>query len=114
VEEMCDFFDAIDEVMNWVEKNSSWKETLVIVTGDHETGLLWGEKPFAPLKDNGKGNLPGMTFYSREHTNSLIPFYAIGAGSELFPLLADERDSVRGAFIQNSEIAQLVKLLWRK
>jgi len=114
VEEMTGFFGAIDEVFGWVEKNSNWKETLLIVTGDHETGLLWGDKPFVPMKDNGKGNLPGMTFYSRDHTNSLIPFYAIGTGSELFPMMADERDSVRGAFIQNSEVAQVIKLLWFK
>jgi alkaline phosphatase len=55
-----------------------------------------------------------MTFFSGDHTNSLIPFYAKGAGSELFNNFADERDSVRGPFIQNTEIAQLIHLLWVK
>ena len=114
IEEMKGFFEAVDAVYAWVEKNSNWNETMLIVTGDHETGLLWGEKPFMPLVDRGKGNMPVMNFNSNDHTNSLIPFYAKGAGSELYLNFADERDSVRGPFIQNAEIAQLIHLLWVK
>ena len=114
IEEMTGFFEAVNTVVDWVEKNSNWNETMLIVTGDHETGLLWGRQPFIPVVDKGKGNLPDMTFNSNNHTNSLIPFYAKGAGSELYQNFADERDSVRGAFIQNAEIAQLIHLLWVK
>ncbi len=114
IEEMVDFYDAINQVVAWVEKNSNWNETLLIVTGDHETGLLWGEHPFVPLTDQGKGNLPVMNYYSGNHTNSLIPFYAKGSGSELYRNYADEYDSIRGPFIQNTEIAQLIHLLWIK
>ena len=111
---MKGFNDAVNAVVAWVEKNSNWNETMLIVTADHETGLLWGEKPFIPLVDNGKGNLPVMNFNSGDHSNSLIPFFAKGAGSELYRNFADEYDSVRGPFIQNSEIAQLIHLLWVK
>lgn len=114
IEEMTGFSDAVDKVVEWVGKNSNWNETLLIVTGDHETGLLWGDKPFIPLTDKGKGNLPGMTFFSGDHTNSLIPFFAKGAGSEFYRTFADERDSVRGPFIQNAEVAELIQLLWVK
>jgi alkaline phosphatase len=114
IEEMSGFCEAVNTVVAWVEKNSNWKETLLIVTGDHETGLLWGEQPFTPLADNGKGNLPVMNFYSGNHTNSLLPFFAKGSGSELYRFYADERDSLRGPFIQNSEVAQLIHLLWFK
>ncbi|MEI7725451.1 MAG: alkaline phosphatase [Bacteroidota bacterium] len=114
IEEMTGFYDAVNTVVAWVEKNSNWDETLLIVTGDHETGLLWGEKPFIPLTDNGKGNLPVMNFNSGDHSNSLIPFYAKGAGSKLYQNFADEYDSIRGPFIQNSEVAQLIHLLWVK
>jgi alkaline phosphatase len=114
IEEMIGFNDAVKTVVAWVENNSNWNETLLIVTGDHETGFLWGERPFVPLADHGKGNLPVMNFYSGDHTNSLIPFYAKGAGSELYKNFADEFDSVRGPFIQNSEISQLIHLLWLK
>lgn len=114
LEETIGFFDAIDGVIDWVEKNSSWDETLVVVTADHETGLLWGEKPFSPLEDRGKGNLPLMNFFSGDHTNSLVPFYAKGSGCEYYRVFADEYDRVRGPFIQNSEVAALVRFLWVK
>jgi alkaline phosphatase len=55
-----------------------------------------------------------MNFFSDNHSNSLIPLFAKGPGSEWFRRLADEYDSVRGPFIQNSEIALLVHLLWAK
>ncbi|MCX6267526.1 MAG: alkaline phosphatase [Bacteroidetes bacterium] len=114
IEEMIGFEDAVAAVVAWVEKNSNWKETMLIVTGDHETGFLWGEQPFRPMIEKKKGELPDMNFYSEDHTNSLIPFYAKGAGSELYRNFADEYDSIRGPFIQNSEIAQLIHLLWVK
>ena len=114
MEEMKDFNEAVVAVTDWVDKNSSWNETMVIVTGDHETGFLWGEKPFVPITNQGKETLPGMKFYSSNHTNALIPFFAKGAGSELYRNFADERDSVRGPFMQNTEIAQLIHLLWVK
>ncbi len=114
IEEMSGFFDAVNAVVAWVEQNSNWSETLLIVTGDHETGLLWGDRPFIPLSGNGKGKLPEMTFFSEDHSSSLIPFYAKGSGSELYRNFADERDSVRGPFIQNSEVAQVIHLLWAK
>jgi alkaline phosphatase len=114
IEEMTGFNEAVGTVVEWVERNSNWNETMLIVTGDHETGFLWGEKPFVPVADKGKGIVPVMTFYTEDHTNSLIPFFAKGAGSELYRNFADERDSVRGPFIQNSEVAQLIHLLWNK
>jgi alkaline phosphatase len=114
IEEMQDFGNTVKVVTEWVEKHSSWDETLVVVTGDHETGLLWGPQPFVAPVSNGKGKLPDMNFYSEDHTNSLIPFFARGAGSELYRGFADEYDSVRGPFLHNSEVPQLVKLLWNK
>ena len=112
IEEMTGFNEAIQVVVTWVNAHSSWDETLVIVTGDHETGFLWGGDPFIPVKDQGKDNLPLMKYNSTDHTNSLLPFFAKGSGSELYRNWADECDSVRGSFIQNSEIAQLIHLLW--
>jgi alkaline phosphatase len=114
IEEMKSFNEAIQRVVDWVNTKSNWNETLVIVTGDHETGFLWGEEPFYPLVDSGPNNLPIMKFHSANHTNSLIPFYAKGTGSNLYQNFADEYDSVRGPYIQNSEVAQLIHLLWVK
>jgi alkaline phosphatase len=117
IEEQIDFNNSVSAVIDWVNTHSSWSETMVIVTADHETGMLWGPssglpKTFNPIVNNGQNNLPGMSFYSTEHTNSLVPFFAKGAGTEIFNLFADEADSIRGKFIQNSEITQGIKLLW--
>jgi len=116
IEEQADFNLAIDAVIEWVEENSSWDETLLIITSDHETGGIWGEgtwtnsrggpvardrseesilsarfdpaedvfKRFLAVQDRGAGNLPGYQFASGNHTNELVPLWAIGPGSELF------------------------------
>ena len=103
-------------MVDWIEKHSSWDETLVIVTADHETGMLCGpvegDQVVTQIKSNGKGNLPEMNWYSKDHTNSLVPLYVRGKGSEIFKLLADEFDPVRGPFVQNTEIAKSVFLFW--
>lgn len=114
IEEMQQFSRAVEAVVQWVEQHSSWEETLLVVTSDHETGLLWGKKPFKPLIDNGKGVLPGMKFHSNDHSNSLVPFFAKGAGSELYRYYADEYDEVHGPFLQNSEVPQLIRFLWNQ
>lgn len=112
IEEMISLNQAVDAVVDWVNVQSNWNETLVIVTGDHETGYLWGGTPFNPIQDKGSGNLPVMSFNSTNHTNSLVPFFAKGGGSEFYRTFANERDSVRGPYIQNSEIVPLIKSLW--
>ncbi|MEI7981031.1 MAG: alkaline phosphatase [Bacteroidota bacterium] len=114
IEELTGFGEAVKAVVHWVGTHSNWNETMVIVTGDHETGYLWGGAPFVPVKNNGQGQLPGMQFNSDNHTNSLLSFFAKGPGSDLYKGFADEYDSIRGPFIQNSEISQLIQLLWKK
>ena len=117
IEEEIDFNKAVKAVVDWVQKNSNWGETLLIVTGDHETGYLTGpgsgqEEGYAPvwtpLVNNGKANLPGMQWNSGEHTNSLIPLYAKGDAARFFKVYADESDPVRGEYIDNTEIAKLI------
>lgn len=90
VEEMTDFNQAVAAVCDWVEKYSSWDETLVIVTADHDNGAIYGPETGAdgiPLSApiyRGKGNLPVAKYYSDDHTKQLVPLYARGAGSERF------------------------------
>ncbi len=116
IEEQMDFNKAVESVIHWIENNSSWEETMLIITADHECGLLLGSNStdtnYADIVNNGKDNLPGMQWYHDSHSNTLVPFYAKGKGTELIHLLADETDPVRGKYITNSEIAILVKLLW--
>lgn len=116
IEEQIDFNLAVDAVIAWVEENSSWEETLLIITSDHECGGIWGEGTwtnsvggpvaadrsdeallaarFDPTEDafngyfavqnRGPGNMPGYMFSSRNHTNELVPLWALGAGADMF------------------------------
>lgn len=118
VEEVNDFNKAVNTVIQWVEKNSNWDETLLIITADHETGYITGpnendNNPYTnPIINKGKGNLPDFKWNHKSHTNSLVPFYAIGKYSNVFKIFADEYDMVRGYYITNSEIAITLKLLF--
>lgn len=103
---------AIEAAVTWIETHGGWDETLLIVTGDHECGHLAGPGSggtppvWNPLVNHGAGHVPGLTWYSTEHTNSLIPFYAKGPGIDQLARYADEQDPVRGRFLNNTEIGQ--------
>ncbi|MBE3144397.1 MAG: alkaline phosphatase [Planctomycetes bacterium] len=120
IEEMNDFNKSIEAVIHWVDTNSNWNETLVIITADHETGHLTcpnsGQIPEGPvwneLAGNGIGKLPAMEWHSKNHTNSLVPFFAKGAGAEQFTETIDGNDSLRGPYIDNTDIANTVFTLW--
>jgi alkaline phosphatase len=122
VEEEVAFDRAVDAVVAWVEAHSSWEETLVIVTSDHETGYLTGPGSGAtangpawnPLVDHGQGVLPGMQFNLPDadgkyaHTNGLVPVYAKGVAADLLGKTVDGTDPVRGQYVDNTDIHQLL------
>jgi alkaline phosphatase len=111
IEEQIAFDQAVQAVVDWVETNSSWEETLVIVSGDHECGYLNGpgsDPTWEPIVNNGVGALPGMAWYKTDHTNSLIPFFARGDAASLFVPWSDARDPVRGPYIDNTGIGRVV------
>jgi alkaline phosphatase len=113
IEEHIDFDNAVQAVVDWVKANSNWGETLLIVTGDHETGYLTGpgsDPTWKPIVNNGAGVLPGMEWHSGDHTNSLLPLYAKGAAARKFRRFANEYDPVRGRYIDNTELARV--LFW--
>ncbi len=118
IEEQVDFNNSIMAAVEWVETYSSWDETLIIVTSDHECGYLTGPNHPDPVNDDvvnmGRGNLPDGQWNYGGHTNMLVPFYAKGPGLELFNMFADEMDPMRGPFLQNTEIAQAIFLMWGK
>lgn len=116
LEEVADFNRAVEAVVEWVEANSSWDETLVIVTADHETGFLSGPSEDGtprPLASAGKGVQPAMTWLSTSHTNSLVPFFAKGPASDLLLMKANQEDPVRGRYIDNTVPAQVILELWK-
>ena len=78
VEEQVEFNAACRSVIEWVNTNSNWNETLVIITADHETGHVTN------LINKGKGVQPSLVFNSGDHTNQLVPFFAKGKYAYLF------------------------------
>lgn len=112
VEEQIDFNDSVEAVTQWVEENSSWDETLVVVTADHETGYLTGpgadaETGWTELT-GAAGELPDVDWHSGGHTNALVPLYAKGAGSEILQARSTSWDPVRGAYLDNTDIGETV------
>ena len=115
IEEMIDFNRSVQAVTDWVNANSNWDETLLIVTTDHGIGQPMGPRSqllppdpnalaFAPLVNNGAGNMPGVYWESSSHSNDLVPVYAQGAGADLFRSLVDGVDPVRGEYVDNTDI----------
>ncbi len=111
IEEAIDFERSVEAVVAWVNENSNWGETLLIVTSDHETGYLTGpgsNPTWEPIVNNGAGNLPGMEWHSGDHTNSLVVLSAKGDAARMFSRYADGHDPVRGRYLDNTEVARLV------
>ncbi|MBN1437423.1 MAG: alkaline phosphatase [Sedimentisphaerales bacterium] len=116
IEEEIDFNRAVEAVVQWVEANDAWDQTLVIVTADHECGYLTGPDSgqhedgpqWNPLVNNGAGNQPGMEWHSGGHTNSLVPFYAKGAYAQEFLNRIDGEDPIRGRYIDNTDLPNLL------
>jgi alkaline phosphatase len=114
IEEVQAFNEAVETVVTWVEENSSWDETLVIVTADHETGYLSGQDELPDFKalTGEVGEVPAHEYYSGGHTNLLVPFFFRGAGSGDILRSTTGTDPVRGEFIDNVTVANLTLDKW--
>jgi len=119
IEEQIDFNHAVEAVVEWVEANSSWSETLLIVTADHECGYLTGPGSgrgatgwaWKEIVNNGAGNMPGMEWHSYGHTNQLVPFYVKGRYCFRFYMWMIYRrnyDIVHRWYIDNTDIARVI------
>lgn len=75
VDEMIDFDRTIGKVLDFAKKD---KKTLIVITGDHETGGL--------TLTNGNistGRVEGK-FTTEGHTGVMVPVFAYGPGAEAF------------------------------
>lgn len=104
IEEQTALVEAAEAVVDFIDQDGddyTWDNTLLILTADHETGLLWGPdsatEPFNPLVSQGQGQLPLARYNSGGHANSLVPVRARGAGSEDFAALVDGYDATAAA-----------------
>ncbi|MGL4595229.1 MAG: alkaline phosphatase [Thermoguttaceae bacterium] len=127
------FAKAIETVIDWIETNSSWNETLLIVTADHETGQMWGPgtytdrnndgiynkanaltpaepySGFKPIQNHGKGFLPSVQYASKSHSNALVPLWAKGIGADRFLKKIIGKDPIYGDYIDNTDIFDVMK-----
>lgn len=92
VKEVLDLDKTIGKVLDFAEKN---KNTLVIVTADHESGGLTLPKGNMAKKEFT------AEFSTKEHSGVLVPVFAFGPGSENFT-----------GFMENTSFKnKLIKLL---
>ncbi len=121
IEEMTDFNRAVAAGIEWVEARSSWEETLVVVLTDHGNGLLMGPEadavPFQPVRNNGAGALPGVSWQAAGHTAENTLLRAQGAGARHLsdratgrdPHLAEVLGFNDGAYLENRAIAPALR-----
>jgi alkaline phosphatase len=84
ITELLDFDDAVGKALDFAEKDGN---TLVIVTGDHETGGL-ALSSMKRVNEHGKEysdyNQIDLTFSTGGHSATMLPVFAFGPGSEEF------------------------------
>ncbi|MEZ4989689.1 MAG: alkaline phosphatase [Saprospiraceae bacterium] len=89
ISEMIDFDETIGAVLDFAKAD---KETLIVVTADHETGGF-AINPGSTMEKIKSG------FTTDYHTGTLIPVFAYGPGADLF-----------SGIYENTEIYQRMKL----
>ncbi len=82
IAELHEFEKIVAAVLEFAEQE---KNTLVIVTGDHETG------GFA-VQPGSKLNRIEVAFTTKSHTAVMIPVFAAGPGAEIFRGIYDNTD----------------------
>lgn len=90
VTETVEFANTARQVLDWAEGRS---DTLVLVTSDHETGGL------AVLANNGKDNMPTVSWSTTGHTGDRVPVYAWGRNAELVSGVMDNTDLFKVATV---------------
>ena len=110
IEETLEFNAVVETVVDWVNHESSWDETLSIVTADYETGYLpgAGSNPTWTIVSGTKGEMPAVAMNSADHTNELVPVYAKGPGSAQLLVRVTRTDPARGAYPDNTDLANVL------
>ena len=73
VEEVLELEESVQLIIDWMQDNP---DTLLLVTGDHETGGL------QVTNGSSAGTYPQVSWSSGSHTNRDIPVYATGVNSD--------------------------------
>lgn len=109
IEEQIDFNLAVEAAVDWVEKNSNWDETLLIVTTDHGNGFLYGPTSnkdfYSEVVNQGAGALPLVRWHTDNHTRELVPVFAKGFGASHLKTIAKPEPRL-GTFYQAAKDQQ--------
>lgn len=81
--EMLDFDHAVGVAIDFAIEDGN---TLVIITGDHETG------GFSLLNGDEANNSVEGGFLTNQHTGSMVPVFALGAGAKEFIGVYENRE----------------------
>lgn len=108
IKQAIEFDKAVQTAIDWVNQNSNWNDSLIIVTADHETGQLDNPNGNFWVMDKGTGNIPDLVYKSGGHSNMLVPLYAKGANSNKFKNIAVKKDPVYGKYIDNTNISKII------
>jgi alkaline phosphatase len=115
IEEMIDFNQTIEAIVDWVASNGGWEENLILITADHDhlfQGPPTRRAPFPLVIDQGAGSVPGHTWLWSSHSNHLVPVFARGSGAERIAEMADETDPRHGPYIQDTEVFDVLIQAW--
>lgn len=83
VNEMLDFDRAVGKALEFAAND---KETLIVVTADHETGGM------GLSGGNIKTGMVKAAYTSKDHTATMVPVFAYGPGAEHFTGIIDNTD----------------------
>ena len=75
MDEMLDFDNAVGKALDFAESDGN---TLVVITGDHETG------GYSLIDGDLAANTVEGEFVTYHHTGSMVPVFAFGPGAEEF------------------------------
>ncbi|TCO70265.1 alkaline phosphatase [Rhodovulum euryhalinum] len=121
IEEQVDFDNSVSAAIDWVNANSSWDETLMVILTDHGNAMPMGPNSdtiaFEPIQNNGQGVLPGVMWHYGTHTNENTRMWAHGAGADLFlseivgqdpGLVQFTGHNADGSYIENTAVYRVI------
>lgn len=91
-QEVVEFNHTAQVVLDWMQGRN---DTLLLVTGDHETGGL-------AVTNNGSNAYPTATWATTDHTAANVPLYAAGNGSDLV------NGYIQGGVVDNTAVFSIM------
>jgi alkaline phosphatase len=116
IEEHTDFNNAVQAVIDYLDENTNgnnWRNTLLIVTSDHDHNLYGPDSDitaFQDVSDEGVGENPGHIWHDDNHGNQLVPAWVRGPNAGLFRKLVDGKDPVHGNYIDQVDLGYVMKM----